>query len=102
MINNPLQIAPGTIFICGNTKGITGYANDSFERIEKKLSQKGHKVFNPLKNVEALDFKKRIAFLTMCDIVATLPEWENNEEATKEVSVARALGKKVVFAESFQ
>jgi hypothetical protein len=103
MNTNPLHIAPGTLFISGaklNTNGLPD--TEAFIDIARRAVMLGLRVFNPEDHPECDNPKVRFAYLAMCDVVVTTPEWGNSEYSRLEVKFARLMGKEVVFGPTLE
>ena len=74
-----------------------------FERAETHLRLKGYEVINPCKFGEYSFFtyaeymRIDLLLLELCDGIYMLSNWEQSKGAKTELSVAKALGKKVKF-----
>jgi hypothetical protein len=101
LLKNPFDIKSNTIFICGPVNKDEHVRYFEHEKIEKRLKELGYLCFNPLKYVDAKDFKKRFAFLSMCEKIVTIKDWEFNEQCLKEVQVARLQGKEVMMSDKY-
>lgn len=75
---------------------------EKFRRAEEDLARNGYFVINPTKLVPGAanwDFAMRILvpFLSVCDKICLLPDWEESEGAKLEYEVAKKLGLDVVY-----
>jgi hypothetical protein len=93
------------IYISGQ---ITGYKNnnkESFANAEYRLKQKGYEVINPLDVCALLPtntiyteyMRFDIRALTFCDSIYMLKGWEKSKGANIELTVAQAIGLKVLY-----
>lgn len=71
----------------------------AFNRMEKKLTELGHKVLNPARNFNGrTDLRRRdymrldLQHVMMVDALVLLPNWESSPGARAEVLVALELG----------
>lgn len=99
-LTNPLDIKKGTFFLCG-ASSVNGVANEDFEKFEKVIRHHNQEVFNPEANPLCKDAIVRCDFLVMCEYVVTLPGYDTSDQAKKEISVARAMGKEIIPAVNF-
>lgn len=100
---NPLQIEPGTVFICGpqKVKNQSGAINPDFFKMESRLIELGYKVFNPFAQDEPLSIKVQTACMAMCDVVVTLHDWGLDQNCVNAVNIARILLKEIHPADRY-
>jgi len=104
-MQNPMHIENGTVYIAGPIRNQVLNNVPAFEEAEEKLNALGYDCVNPHKIFEGVDttnfkqadyMKRCISYMAMCDVVVTLPNWENSPGATEEVEIARRMGKEII------
>jgi Domain of unknown function (DUF4406) len=104
-MTNPMQIEDGTVYVAGPIRNQVLNNVPAFEDAVEKLNALGYKTINPHNIFEGMDvseykqkdyMKRCISYMAMCDVVVTLPNWENSEGATEEVDIARRMGKEII------
>jgi len=106
-MKNPMLIEEDTVFICGpRGKENKIQAYQAFEEAEKQLTDRGIKCINPYSLFEGeehhlLDEEKHMnvicSHLAMCDMIVTIPGWQNALNSQIEINVARHLNKAIVL-----
>lgn len=92
------------IFISGQIRGMPGLNHDAFMAAEKRLSDAGHDVMNPiwLHGVRPLAFAPDqymhvcYSMIDICDVVVQLPGWPQSKGAMMELGYALSHGKNVM------
>ena len=105
---NPLEIFAGTYFIIGQINGKTEIEKALKDYLQKEEVLKSFDLttFNPMQQynnyvilkeypVEGF-IKLQYSCLAMCDIVVTLPGWDECPNAKSIVSIARIMGKEIL------
>lgn len=101
-MTSPFQVQPGTVFITGPLKTISGMPNPEIDEAEAEITKLGYPVINPNRVDTCKDPKKRLAFMIMCDWVVTVKDWDLHDESASEVRVARIIGKPVTLIDVFK
>lgn len=93
------------IYIAGKISGLDLIkAKKNFKKAEVKLSEKGYKVVNPMKEIK-VDVSKTwedymiesFALLLKCDSIYMLNNWQTSKGARVEYAVAKSLGMSIIF-----
>jgi hypothetical protein len=105
------------IYIAGPMRGYDNYNFDAFDSTEKRLKDEGYIVISPVVMDRLYegwgkyppdDFVPDEAFVKRCmkrdldaiydvDAIYMLKGWENSEGATAEYSLAKCLGKRILY-----
>lgn len=84
------------IFISGPMTGYPEFNYPLFNLVAKALRHKGYKVENPAENAACetwADYMRlSICQVLVCDVVYTLPNWQDSKGAVIEVGLAQELG----------
>lgn len=109
MGNGALGVRGKTCYIAGPMRGIDDLNRDSFNAMERRLSEMGAKtVYNPIRLAAfAFDGKRGlsredimrqdVSDLMACDMVVMLEGWEHSRGASLEHELAVQLGIRVVY-----
>ena len=101
----------GPVYVAGPMRDIDAYNFPAFHAAAERLRKEGVDVVDPAELDEAEPFapgsmpveyykRRDLRALLRCNTVAVLSGWEGSEGATLEVFVARALGMRVLDAQT--
>lgn len=91
------------IYIAGKVTGLPrGQVVELFSRAERKLSQEGWEVMNPLKIVDEKSnwqdaMRLCVMALMECDAIVLLPSWSDSKGARLEYHIAKEMGIEIVI-----
>jgi hypothetical protein len=92
------------IYISGPMKGYKDSNIEEFKKAHLKLLRLGYEVTNPfliINSDETLTYQDYMRFdiraLTFCDSIYMLKGWEQSKGANIELTIARAIGLKILY-----